>query len=81
MADNVNNPAMIRAAQRQEIRLLPQIENVADRHFARNETGNALANTLTGNAGHSTLDGKTGADTIAGDAGTTPTSSTAPVTS
>lgn len=35
MADSVDNPAMIRAALPHEIRLLPQIENAADRRFAR----------------------------------------------
>jgi GNAT superfamily N-acetyltransferase len=35
LADSVNNPAMIRAAHPHEIRLLPQIENTADRRFAR----------------------------------------------
>ena len=34
LAASVNNPAMIRAAHPHEIRLLPQIENVADGRFA-----------------------------------------------
>jgi hypothetical protein len=34
LADSVNNPAMIRAAHPRDIRLLPQVENAADRRFA-----------------------------------------------
>jgi hypothetical protein len=35
MAASVNKTAMIRAAHPHEIRLLPQIENAADRRYAR----------------------------------------------
>jgi hypothetical protein len=34
---------MIRAAHPHEIRLLPQVENVADRRYARDETPMRLA--------------------------------------
>jgi hypothetical protein len=35
LAGSVDNPAMIRAPHPHEIRLLPHIENAADRRFAR----------------------------------------------